>query len=90
MLYHEILEKIKLSINNTFTYTDRSKRDMNNIHFTEEILKDILLHPTKIDEYCENNYIIHGKKTAKIRVEFADDNTLRIHWIEYNKVPFII
>jgi hypothetical protein len=90
MLDNEIGKMIKLSINNTITYTDRAKRDMNSIHFTEDILKEILLHPTKIDVHCENNYIVHGKKTAKIRVEFTADNSLLVHWIEYNKVPFIV
>jgi hypothetical protein len=90
IIYNEILEKIKECINNTVNYTDRAKRDLKRAHFTEDILKDILLNPTKIDEYGENNYIVSGKKTAKIRVEFAVDNSLLIHWIEYNKVPFIV
>jgi hypothetical protein len=90
MPYNEILEKIRKCINNTINYTDRAKLDMKSVHFTEDNLKEILLNPTKIEEYCENNYIVHGKKTAKIRVEFAIDNSLLIHWIEYNKVPFII
>lgn len=87
---NEILEKIKECINNTINYADRAKRDLKSVHFTEDILKDILLNPTKIDEYCKNNYIVHGKKTAKIRVEFVENNSLLIHWIEYNKVPFIV
>jgi GTPase SAR1 family protein len=90
IIYNEILEKINECINNTINYTDRAKRDLKSVHFTEDILKDILLNPTKIDEYRENNYIVHGKNTAKIRIEFANDNSLLIHWIEYNKVPFIV
>jgi hypothetical protein len=89
MLYNEIIEKMKFSINNTINYTDRAKRDMKSIHFTEDILKDILLHPTKIDEHFENNYIVHGKKTAKIRVEFTGSNIIKYHSL-YNVMKYKI
>lgn len=90
MLYNEILNKINVSINNPITYTDRAKQEMISNHFTDEFLKDILLHPKKIEEHSENNYIVYGKKTAKIRIEFTDHNSLLIHWIEYNRVAFIV
>lgn len=90
MTQKEILEKIKELINNPIIYTDRANRDMKKVHFTEDILKEILTNPRKFHEHSENNYIIHGKKTAKIRIEFTKDNTLLIHWVEYNKVAFIL
>lgn len=90
MVENEIIEKLREGLNNNINYTDRAERDMKRVHFNEEILKEILLNPTKIEEYCENNYIVHGKKTAKIRVELTVNNSLLIHWVEYNKVAFII
>lgn len=86
----EISEILKECLGNAIHYTERAKRDMKRVHFNEDILKEIIINPTKIEDYCENNYIVHGKRTAKIRVEFTADKSLLIHWIEYNKIGMII
>jgi len=89
MSNEKVLDLIKETLKSSINYTERAARDMKKAHFTEGILKDILLNPREIKEYGDNNYIVFGRKTAKIRIEVAQDNSLLIHWVEYNKVAVL-
>ncbi|AST58427.1 hypothetical protein BFT35_01685 [Thermoanaerobacterium thermosaccharolyticum] len=88
MSLQEAVNKINAAVSNHIQYTDRAARDMKRAHFTEEMLKEILSNPRKVEECGENTYILHNKKTAKLKVEITQNGSLLVHWFEYNKVAF--
>lgn len=90
MIENDSYKSILKLLVNPISYTDRVKRDMKLSHFNEEMIKDIILNPKKIEWKDENNVIVFGEKTAKLRIEIIESSTLLIHWFEYNKVPFIV
>jgi len=85
----EAVEKINAALSNPIQYTEKAARDMKKAHFDEEMLKKILTNPRKVEESGENTYILHGDKTARVKVEITQDASLLVHWFEYNKVAFV-
>lgn len=88
MSLKEVSEQIKTLLSNQINYTDRAARDMKRAHFSEGMLKEILSNSIKIEICGENTFILRGKGTAKVKIEIVQNNSLLVHWFEYNKVPF--
>ncbi|MBD7911176.1 MULTISPECIES: hypothetical protein [Clostridium] len=87
-MINEFKELVKPTVENPIRYTERATRDVRRAHFTEEMLKQVILNPKKIDKCGKNIFIVYGEKTAKMKIEIVENANLLIHWFEYNKVPF--
>ena len=87
MSFNEYCEKNNITINSKIIYTERATQDMKKAHFDEEMLKKILSESKKIETTDNKVFIIHGKRTAKMKVEIGEDSSIIVHWLEYNKVP---
>lgn len=88
-MFDEFQELIRPMMEAPLKYTERAEREIKKAHFNDEMVKKILLNPKKIDICCKNTFIVHGLKTAKIKIEIIENNYLLVHWFEYNKVMFV-
>lgn len=88
-MFDEFQELIRPMMEVPLKYTERAEREIKKAHFNDEMVKKILLNPKKIDVCYKNTFIVHGLKTAKIKVEIIENNYLLVHWFEYNKVMFV-
>ena len=82
--YRQVLELLAQPLD----YSERAKREMEQAHFTEAMLLDLLQNPKSV-EGDDAGFVVRARKTSRIKLKITQDKTVLIEDFSYNPVPFV-